>query len=257
MEIYFYRGGQAPGPLNMAKDEYLMEASRRGGIHLRLYDWCCPTVTIGFSQPVSKALDLEYLEREGIPFVRRLTGGKAVLHHNEITYAVSSREPLFFSNPSPYYPYLLVSEALSLFLESLGLEVKLSNQRYGEFSRQEIACFSFPGRWEIKVKGRKLVSGAMKKKRDVFMIHGTIPINYLREKIARATKTPLSLLEKSFYSLSEVLDELPSKEELMEGILEAFSRKFRARVIEAELPEEPVRALEKKYSSKEWNYRRL
>ncbi len=257
MKIYFYRGGRAPGPLNMAKDEYLMEASKGGGIHLRLYDWCCPTVTVGFSQPVSKALDLVYLEREGIPFVRRITGGKAVLHHNEITYAVASREPLFFSNPSPYYPYLLVSEALSLFLEGLGLDVKLANNRYGEFSRQEVACFSFPGRWEIKVKGRKLVSGAMKKKRDVFLIHGTIPINYIREKIARATRTPLALLEESFYSLAEVLPSVPPREELTGRILDAFRRKFRAEVVEGEFDEEALKPLVKKYSSREWNFRRL
>ncbi len=240
----------------MAKDEYLMEASKAGGIHLRLYDWCCPTVTIGFSQSVSKALDLEYLGKEKIPFVRRITGGKAVLHHNEITYAVASREPLFFSNPSPYYPYLLVSEALSLFLEGLGLEVKLANNRYGEFSRQEIACFSFPGRWEIKVRGRKLVSGAMKKKRDVFLIHGTIPINYIREKIARATRTPISLLRESFYSLSEVVEDLPPREKLLEMILEAFSRKFKARVQEENFPSKPLRPLIEKYSSREWNHRR-
>ncbi len=256
MKIYFYRGGRETGPLNMAKDEYLMEASREGGIHFRLYDWCCPTVTIGFSQPVSKTLDLGYLKTHGIPFVRRITGGKAVLHHNEITYAVSSREPLFFSSPSPYHPYLLVSEALSLFLEGLGLEVKLSNERYGELSRQEIACFSFPGRWEIKVRGRKLVSGAMKKRRDVFMVHGTIPIAYSREKIARATRTPISLLERSFYSLAEVMEKVPSREELEKRIVDAFSRKFHAEVVESKIPPEAIVGLVEKYSSKEWNYRR-
>ncbi len=256
MKIYLYRGGRESGPLNMAKDEYLMEASRAGGIHLRLYDWCCPTVTVGFSQPVSRALDLDYMEREGIPFVRRITGGKAVLHHNEITYAVASREPLFFSNPSPYYPYLLVSEALSLFLEGLGLEVKLANNKYGEFSRQEVACFSFPGRWEIKVRGRKLVSGAMKKKKEVFLIHGTIPINYIREKIARATRTPLSLLKESFYSLSEVLDKVPPREEMVERIAEAFRRKFRAKIVEKGFDTYALKPLVEKYSSREWNFRR-
>lgn len=240
----------------MAADEYLMEKAREGGIHLRLYDWCCPTITIGYSQSVSNALDLDYLEKENIPFVRRITGGKAVLHHNEITYAVASREAIFFSSPSPYHPYLLVSQALAIFLEHLGLEVKLANNKYGEFSRMDIACFSFPGRWELKVRGRKVISGAMKKKRDVFMIHGTIPLNYSREKIARTTRTPLKMLEESFYSLSELLDPLPPKEELEELAAQAFSEKFRAKITESEIDRDELLPLYEKYSSREWNYRK-
>lgn len=256
MEIHFYKEGAREGPLNMAADEYLMEKSREGGIHLRLYDWCCPTITIGYSQSVSSALDTDYLEREKIPFVRRITGGKAVLHHNEITYAVASRESVFFSNPSPYYPYLLVSEALAIFLEHLGLEVKLANNKYGEFSRMDIACFSFPGRWEIKVRGRKVISGAMKKRKDVFMIHGTIPLNYSRERIARATKTPMEMLKDSFFSLNELLNLVPPREELEELIVKSFAEKFRAKVIERELNQKELIPLYKKYSSREWNYRK-
>jgi len=256
LEIHIYREGALPGPLNMAADEYLMEKSKEGGIHLRLYNWCCPTVTIGYSQSVKNALDLNYLKKENIPFVRRITGGKAVLHHNEITYAVASREKLFFSNPSPYHPYLLVSEALAIFLENLRLDVKLASNKYGELSRMDIACFSFPGKWEIKVNGRKLVSGAMKKKMDVFMIHGTIPINYIREKIARATKTPLEMLQKSFYSLKEVLNPVPSREELENGIIEAFREKFRGKVIEGKLEQNEFQQLIEKYSSREWNFRK-
>jgi len=240
----------------MAADEYLIEKSREGGIHLRLYDWCCPTVTIGYPQSVKKALNLSYLKKEKIPFVRRITGGKAVLHHNEITYAVSSSERIFFSGPSPYYPYLLISEALAIFLEGLGLEVSLANNRYGELSRRDIACFSFPGRWEVKVKGRKLISGAMKKKRDVFMVHGTIPINYNREKIARATRTPVEMLRESFYSLSELLGKIPERGKLIEEIISAFSKKFRAEVIEDKLNLKNFKCLYEKYSSREWNYRR-
>lgn len=240
----------------MAADEYLMEKSREGGIHLRLYDWCCPTITIGYSQSVIRALDLDFLKRKKLPFVRRITGGKAVLHHNEITYAVSSREKIFFSSPSPYHPYLLVSQALAIFLEHLGLEVKLANNKYGEFSRMDIACFSFPGRWEIKVRGRKVISGAMKKKRDVFLIHGTIPLHYSREMIAGATKTPLDMLEESFYSLSELLDPLPTKEKLEELIVQSFSEKFRAKITERKIDREELLPLYEKYSSREWNYRK-
>ena len=240
----------------MAADEYLIEKSKEGGIHLRLYDWCCPTITIGYSQSVKSALDLNYLKREKIPFVRRITGGKAVLHHNEITYAVASRERIFFSNPSPFYPYLLVSETLAIFIENLGLDVKLASNKYGELSRMDLACFSFPGRWEIKVNGRKLISGAMKKKKDVFLIHGTIPINYVREKIAGATKTPVEMLRESFYSLNEVLNPVPPRERLIEGIVEAFREKFRGKILEEELCREEFEELVEKYSSRAWNYRK-
>lgn len=257
MRLYFYtRELPERGSLNMAFDEFLLHASQKGGIHFRIYEWEVPTVSIGVNQSVSKTLDLNFIKSRSIPFVRRITGGKAVLHHNEITYAVASSEGLFFENPSPIFPYLLVAKALKLFLQKLGIEAELAQRHAPHLSRKNIACFSFPAEWEVKVKGRKIISGAMKRLRHSFMIHGTIPLNYNRELISKVTKTPLRLLERSFYSLTELIS-LPPKETLEKALLSAFAEFFSARIeeVHSKCFEKEILQIEEKYKSREWNFK--
>ncbi len=241
----------------MAFDEFLLKRTAEGGIHLRLYGWERITVSIGYPQSVSRSLDLDFLQQEGIPFVRRMTGGKAVVHHNEITYAVASAEDIFFENPSPLYPYIKVAEALKKFLSLLSLQPQLAHRNPSSLSRTDLACFSFPAEWEVKVKGRKVISAAMKRLKRSFMIHGTIPLCYDRQLISRATRTPLALLQRSFYSLCELLPSLPSREKLEELFIRAFCETFSAEVeqISSLQFREEILALETKYASREWNHR--
>ncbi len=258
MKIYLYsRELPERGSLNMAFDEFLLKKAGEGGIHLRLYGWDKITVSIGYPQSVSRSLDLDFLQQEDIPFVRRITGGKAVVHHNEITYAVASAEQLFFENPSPLYPYIKVAEALKKFLSFLSLQPQLAQGNPSSLSRTDLACFSFPAGWEVKVKGRKVISAAMKRLKRSFMIHGTIPLCYDRQLISRATKTPLALLERSFYSLCELLPSLPPREELEGLFIRAFSETFSAEVEKVSSLQfrEEILALEARYTSREWNFR--
>ena len=84
----------------MALDETLLdEVSRPQGrpqTYLRFYQWIRPTLSLGFSQKAERVVDLEYCSAHSIDVVRRPTGGKAVLHHHELTYSVVSNDPAFF-----------------------------------------------------------------------------------------------------------------------------------------------------------------
>ena len=80
--------GRCPGAWNMAVDEALLRAP--GGWTLRFYRWNRPTVSLGYGQPLARGVDAAYAARLGIPLVRRPTGGRAVLHADELTYSLTA-----------------------------------------------------------------------------------------------------------------------------------------------------------------------
>ena len=81
----------AEGPYNMAKDEYLLRAAARWERPvLRLYGWRPMTLSVGRNQRVEEEIDLAACRREGVAVVRRSTGGWAVLHGTDLTYAVAA-----------------------------------------------------------------------------------------------------------------------------------------------------------------------
>ena len=113
------------GRWNMAVDEFLFRQVQQAPLtFLRFYAWDKPTVSLGFYQKTDQVLDLEVCRRQGVDVVRRMTGGKLVLHHEEVTYTVASSEADIFST-SLKESYRLVSEALILGLKRLGLEAKV------------------------------------------------------------------------------------------------------------------------------------
>src|SRR5215213_2662474 len=93
----------APGAWNMAVDEALAESVRRGGAPvLRVYRWSPPCLSLGRNQPARGRYRLDALAARGIDVVRRPTGGRAVLHDRELTYAAALPEALF-GGPRPAY----------------------------------------------------------------------------------------------------------------------------------------------------------
>ena len=82
-----------PGSWNMAVDDYLFRSlGEEPQTTVRFYSWLKPTASLGYSQKVERVLDLEYCKQNGIDVVRRITGGKMVLHFRELTYSVRSSE---------------------------------------------------------------------------------------------------------------------------------------------------------------------
>jgi lipoate-protein ligase A len=165
--------GPASGAENMARDAALLADHRPGDDPLlRLYRWEPAAVTYGYHQDPA-AFDRVRIAAAGYDLVRRPTGGRAILHADELTYAVigTSPGPLFGS--SLHDTYLMINRALVAFLADLGLAAEISA---GE-SRQDargLVCFRSAGRHEISVGGKKIIGSAQRRTAGVFLQHGSI-----------------------------------------------------------------------------------
>lgn len=164
------------GSYNMAVDDFLFEGLGREPVtFIRFYSWKRPTVSIGCSQNIREVLDLEYCKKNRIDIVRRITGGKLVLHHNEVTYSICSSDVKAFT-PSLSGSYKKISEALITGLRKLDIPAYLAGDNNSSYSRSSLPCFSYPARNEIKVKERKIVGSAQKRSAYKFLQHGSIPL---------------------------------------------------------------------------------
>lgn len=164
------------GSYNMAVDDFLFESLGKEPVtFIRFYTWKRPTVSIGCSQDIREVLDLEFCQKNRIDIVRRITGGKLVLHHREVTYSVCSSDVNVFS-PSLRRSYRKISEALIAGLNKLDIPAYLASDDNLSYSRSSLPCFSYPARNEVKVKDRKIVGSAQKRAAHKFIQHGSIPL---------------------------------------------------------------------------------
>jgi len=227
-----------PGSLNMAVDEFLFRSlGNRPRTYLRFYRWAKPTASLGYSQDVEKALDLDYCRRQGIDVVRRITGGKLVLHHREITYSVASSDVEVFSSTLAE-SYRLISSALICGLGNMGLKAKLAGPPPASYGKGNLPCFSYPARDEIEINGRKIVGSAQKRVGFRFLQHGSIPLQSDEELLKKISLGGDAGAEVRMTSLSEALGRLVefdwAVDRLMEGIRASLNVRFRTKVFPPE-----------------------
>jgi len=139
---------------------------------LRLYSWDPPAVSIGFQQKI-ETVDIEACERHGIDVVRRPTGGRAVLHKNELTYAVITRaEPA----DGLYTVHNRIVHALVRSIGEIGnADIALTvTARSQKESALPVACFASAARHEVTWLGRKVIGSAQRRFGQVVLQHGSI-----------------------------------------------------------------------------------
>jgi len=174
--------GDLPGARNMARDMAVLEAVSTGQTPptLRLYGWNPPCLTIGKHQGLD-AVNLEFCRREGIEVARRPTGGRALLHHLELTYSVVA--PLG-APPMPtalQEAYRLICGGLVGACRSFGIDAELTG---GEVNLRlpnpssTVPCFEAPAEGEVVVGGRKLVGSAMRAHSGCILQHGAILLDW-------------------------------------------------------------------------------
>jgi len=164
------------GSWNMAVDEFLfLSLTEEPHTVLRFYSWKNPTVSLGYSQKVLEVADVEFCRTNGIDIVRRMTGGKLVLHHKEVTYSLTSSDSEVFTS-TLNDSYRLVSEALMEGLKKMGLAPALSSPAPQKYTRGNLPCFSYPSRNEVEVAGKKIIGSAQKRVGKKFIQHGSIPL---------------------------------------------------------------------------------
>jgi lipoate-protein ligase A len=177
--------GAATGAHNMALDQELLARAQAGDSVpvLRFYAWHPPAVSLGRFQNAEIAVNAAGCKRLGIDIVRRITGGRAVLHHKELTYSVIARSdnPLF--PPDVLGTYKIISAGLVAGLKNLGIpaEVVSRGGRHAALVRKdarEPACFSSPSWYEILVRDRKIIGSAQRRLSAAFLQHGSVLLDY-------------------------------------------------------------------------------
>ncbi|MDR2592266.1 MAG: lipoate--protein ligase family protein [Chitinispirillales bacterium] len=171
---------------NMAADRYLLKRRADGDtdgatdVTIRLYSWAIPTVSIGYMQSPDSELDLNALSAAGAGWIRRITGGRAVLHDCDITYSVTFPKTARDMGGGIRQTYNIIARCLmeGLGKASIKCEAHDSDGGLTGIGRQaKLPCFLAPNRDEIMVGGRKLVGSAQKRTADGVLQHGSIPIN--------------------------------------------------------------------------------
>jgi len=172
----------ADGPTNMAVDEAILLAVAEGHAPptLRFFGWTPPCLSLGYAQPLAD-VDVERLRGLGWDLVRRPTGGRAILHTDELTYSVIApmTEPRVLGGVIESYRQL--SAGLMRGLEILGLRVR-ADKTYAQdssFKTQDsntVVCFEVPSNYEITAGDKKLLGSAQVRKRGVVLQHGALPL---------------------------------------------------------------------------------
>lgn len=176
----FRNTGCRNGVFNMMYDEKLAQAlvSSDGPCIVRFYGWKPPAISLGWHQDAGE-IDVAKCSDAGIDVVRRPTGGRAILHSDEVTYSVV----MIASQKSVLSVYQQISEALVTGLRSLGADVALekSQPHFPSLYRSSssVACFASAARYEIHIDGRKLVGSAQRRYarsngEEVVLQHGSI-----------------------------------------------------------------------------------
>ncbi|HSE42353.1 MAG TPA: biotin/lipoate A/B protein ligase family protein [Acidobacteriota bacterium] len=251
-----------PGHTQMAIDEALYESVVESGTPtLRLYTWERPTLSLGYFQDYKRVVCEPYIVHNKIHVVRRLTGGRAVLHDLEMTYSVTApldRET--FKDCSLQETYQLIAKALDLALQNLGVKRSaISMDSTGGRSQTKNAqCFVSLSQFEVGQNRRKIIGSAQKRSRDRFLQHGSILVDFNAELQKSAVNNPDPNIEEKIAPLKMLLGRTPSFDEIQDNVVAAFQNIFETKIILGQLePNEQrlVKELETKYQSEDWTVR--
>ena len=162
----------------MALDEVFLTLAACKAIPptLRLYAWDPPTVSLGYSQKASD-VNLFELQKQGWYLVRRPTGGKAILHIDELTYSITAAMDEPVVSGSLLESYQRISVMLQKALEYLGVMTSADRQYENLPKKTENPiCFEVPSNFEITCKNKKLIGSAQARKLGGVLQHGSLPL---------------------------------------------------------------------------------
>jgi len=165
----------------MALDHALAATLEPGAGVVRFYSWTAPTVSFGRNEPAHGRYDLDAARRQGIHFVRRPTGGRAVLHAHEITYSVIA--PIR-SLGGARAAYRRINEGLVQGLAQLGVAAWLS-EGGPPLAPDAGPCFGAPAPGEVVTGGSKLIGSAQARVGDHLLQHGSVILSGDQSALAR------------------------------------------------------------------------
>jgi lipoate-protein ligase A len=268
------------GAWNMAVDEALLEAVGRNEVlpTLRLYAWEPACLSLGYAQPSGEA-DQERLQSRGWDLVRRPTGGRAILHIDELTYSIVGPQDEPRLAGSVLESYRNLSAALLHALQLLSIpaqalpkaedakRAKPETKPGMTSSQQNPICFEAPSNYEITVQGKKLIGSAQARRKEGVLQHGSLPLYGDLTRITQALIYPSEAdrqiaalrLQQRATTVAAALDYTPTWSAAAKAFVGAFKDTLNLQFITAELTEaESLRAqqlIQEKYTNPSWTYR--
>jgi lipoate-protein ligase A len=187
------------GPANMEIDLALLDlAAAGGGPYVRVYAWEGYWLSLGYFQKPEQAVDVLAAAKAGVGIVRRPTGGKALLHGDEVTYSVALPPHHPLAQTSVLESYRSLSRQLVAALTDVGLPVELSPGTGGLMTRAVAPCATEVGPESITLNRRKLVGSAQVRRHGAVLQHGSIPLSDRPDDIVRLLKPPAQLGGEDF-----------------------------------------------------------
>ena len=256
----------ALGTRNMAVDDALLELSRRGDSppSLRLYDWQPACLSLGLAQPLAD-VDTARLAAHGWVMVRRPTGGRAILHTDELTYSVTgpTEEPRLVGGVMESYKR--ISAALMRALQLMGLRVQQqANSMLANGADPAAVCFEVPSDYEITLGGRKLIGSAQARRKGGVLQHGSLPLSgdiariteALRYESEEARAASAERVRARAATVQDGLGHAPTYAEAAEAFVAAFAEVLNIEFIEGELSAEEEAAAARweaeRYAHTDW-----
>ncbi len=258
------------GRRNMAIDGSILEAVSQGmqPPTLRLYGWKPMCLSLGYGQRI-REVDMDGLTDNGWHLVRRPTGGKAILHGDELTYSVS----LPIDHPLAYgdvvESYRRISGGLLKALQHIGLAPKSEHQ--GDGLREKTkgpVCFEVPSHYEITVNERKLIGSAQVRRKEGILQHGTLPLFGDVGRICEALafdsledrKAQKEKVRTRAVALADVMDNPPSWERAALAVERGFCEEFDLEMSRGELSmweiQRTEELLDEQFDNPEWTNKR-
>ena len=232
--------GAQTAEFNMTADRLLLDCAGEGDtIFLRTYSWISPTISLGCMQRPELLLDFAAMAKHKVSWITRPTGGRAVLHWDDLTYSCAFPTSAAGMGRSIAESYAVISRCLAAGLLHAGIatETHDSPAEHAAASRNlRLPCFCSPSRSELMVAGKKLVGSAQKRTGQAVLQHGSIPIrNHFRllgdfMKTSADERASLrAMLEKKCICVGEIVPEIDrvsflrsSRETLSRRIIEGF-----------------------------------
>ncbi len=168
------------GAENMATDTWLLQHTEPGVGRLRLYRWNPPCLSLGRNEPALRRYGREAVRTRGLPVVRRPTGGRAVWHESELTYAIAASADLFGTLADTY---ICIHQVLARALRDCGAAVELAVHRPVQ-PLGSGPCFAAPVGGEIIGADGKVVGSAQVREGSTFLQHGSVLLGNRQEVVS-------------------------------------------------------------------------
>ena len=259
----------------MALDEALLDWHSKGSIPpvLRFYEWNPATLSIGYFQQVERDVNMQAVKAQNLGFVRRPTGGRAVLHDQELTYSVIVSESYPQMPVSVTEAYRVISEGILLGFQNLGLHAYFSvpetQEQLDDLKKPKSAvCFDAPSWYELVVEGKKVAGSAQTRQKGVILQHGAILLDLDEELLLsvfnfsspEAKEHMRKKLPEKAVAMNQFVETPFTVEQCITAFSKGFEQALDIELIPYELTEAQYLFVEqlaqKKYASDEWNFKK-